>query len=136
MNYRATIPLNPVPASRPRVTRRSTFYPKKYTQFKQDMKWAIGGLSIPKEYMPFKSNIRCDIQLYIQMPKSDSKKKKKELKGRYCDNNADLDNYAKAILDSFNKVLYNDDRQIVELSISKRWSEEGYFVIEIEEVKN
>jgi len=30
--------VEPCPASRPRVSRWSTYYPKRYTQFKEDMK--------------------------------------------------------------------------------------------------
>ena len=51
-----------------------------------------------------------------------SKKKKQSLDARYCDNNADVDNYLKAILDSLNEVVYVDDRQIVEISARKIYS--------------
>lgn len=35
---RITFEVDPCPASRPRVTRWSTYYPKRYTKFKTDMK--------------------------------------------------------------------------------------------------
>jgi len=110
--------INPCPASRPRVTRWSTYYPKKYTQFKKDMIALTSELDIT----PSESLLSVDIGFYIGMPKSWSKKKKESKHGQYCDNNADVDNYLKAILDSLNEVVYVDDRQIVEISAKKIYS--------------
>ena len=44
----------------------------------------------------------------------------------------DVDNYAKAVLDSCNGWLWDDDEQIVELKISKRWANVGRIVITVE----
>ena len=110
--------INPVPASRPRVTRWSTYYPKKYTQFKLDMI----ALTSELDLTPFEGSLRVDIGFYISMPKSWSKKKKESKESSYCDNNADVDNYLKAILDSLNEGVYVDDRQIVEISARKIYS--------------
>ena len=108
----------PVPASRPRVTRWSTFYPKKYTQFKADMEVALGDV----QFIPFETNVYAKLDFFVQIPKSWSKKKKEEYQGRFCDNNADIDNYCKAILDSLNGIYYLDDRQIVMIRARKYWS--------------
>ena len=110
--------INPVPAARPRVSRWSTYYPKKYTQFKKDMNALTSELDI----VPFEGLLSVDIGFFIGMPNSWSKKKKQSLDARYCDNNADVDNYLKAILDSLNEVVYVDDRQIVEISARKIYS--------------
>ena len=67
--------INPVPASRPRVTRWSTYYPKKYTQFKLDMI----ALTSEVHSAPFEGLLGVDIGFYIGMPKSWSKKKKEAL---------------------------------------------------------
>jgi Holliday junction resolvase RusA-like endonuclease len=72
---------------------------------------------------PSKSLLSVDIGFYIGMPKSWSKKKKELKNGQYCDNNADVDNYLKAILDSLNEVIYVDDRQIVEIYAKKLYSD-------------
>lgn len=48
----------------------------------------------------------------------------------------DIDNMVKFYLDSFNKVLYADDKQVYALSAVKQWSdmdEEGYIQISIRE---
>tara|TARA_R110002110_G_scaffold265608_1_gene481483 strand:- start:475 stop:792 length:318 start_codon:yes stop_codon:yes gene_type:complete len=76
------------------------------------------------DIIPSESLLSVDIGFYIGMPKSWSKKKKKLKNGQYCDNNADVDNYLKAILDSLNEVVYIDDRQIVEISARKIYSDQ------------
>jgi len=37
----------------------------------------------------------------------------------------DLDNLAKAVLDSLNGLAYKDDRQIVHLTVCRRWAVDG-----------
>jgi len=122
--------INPVPASRPRVTRWATFYSKKYTQFKSDMLQAVKLMEFNK--IPKNIPVSCDIQLFIQLPTSYSEKKKHALNGGFCLNNADVDNYAKAILDGLNDYVFDDDRQVVDLRIVKRWALKGGFKVLIE----
>ena len=105
--------IDPCPASRPRVSRWSTYYPKKYTQFRKEMK----ALTSEMETIPSEKLISVDIEFNVRIPKSWSKKKSKEKNGQYCDNSCDIDNYLKAILDSLNGVLFVDDRQVVESDI-------------------
>jgi len=109
----------PVPASRARVTRWSTFFPKKYTQFKEDMKVALGNTHI----VPSTKLIYAQLDFFVYIPKSWSKKKKALKNGRYCDNNADIDNYCKAILDSLEGTYYENDNQIVMIRARKFYSE-------------
>ena len=111
--------INPIPAARPRVSRWSTYYPKKYTQFKKDMEALTSELDV----IPIENLIGVDLVFDVGLPKSWSKKKKKEKVNTYCDNNVDLDNYQKAILDSLNGILYLDDRQVVEIWAVKQWAE-------------
>jgi|TARA_Y100000031_G_C8228709_1_gene389773 Holliday junction resolvase RusA-like endonuclease len=127
---RITFDIDPIPASRPRVSRWSTYYPKRYTKFREKMKALTGEL----ETTPFEKLVSVSVVFYIGMPKSWSKKKKKEKNKGFCDNNADLDNYQKAILDSLNGVLYIDDRQIVEIFASKRYSDKPFIELEIHEI--
>lgn len=44
----------------------------------------------------------------------------------------DLDNYAKAITDALNRIAYRDDKQIVKLDVSRRWSRRVGFHLTIE----
>lgn len=110
----------PVPASRPRVTRWSTYYGKKYTQFKKDMAVMTADIKT----IPMTGNIFAELQFNVPIPKSWSKKKKEAKNGAYCDNHADIDNYCKAILDSLNNIYYDDDKQIVMLKATMLWATE------------
>ena len=110
--------INPTPASRPRVTRWATYYGKKYSQFKENMAEITKNIKT----IPLEGNIYAELCFNIQIPKSWSKKKKEAKNGAYCDNNADIDNYCKAILDSLNGIYYEDDRQVVMLKATMFWS--------------
>jgi len=122
--------INPVPASRPRVSRWSTYYPKKYTKFKKDME----ALTSEMETTPSEKLVSVELEFGIMIPKSWSKKKKEELNNTYCSNNSDIDNYIKAILDSLNGIVYIDDKQVVELFAKKIYSEEGYILYKHKEI--
>ena len=71
--------INPCPASRPRVSRWSTYYPKKYTQFKEDMK----ALTSEMDTTPSEKLISVDIEFNVKIPKSWTKKKKQEKNIKY-----------------------------------------------------
>ena len=130
MKYSQRFNINPVPASRPRVSRWSTYYPKKYTKFKKDME----ALTSELETTPSEKLVSVELEFGIMIPKSWSKKKREELNNTYCSNNSDIDNYIKAILDSLNGIVYIDDKQVVELFAKKIYSEEGYILYKHKEI--
>jgi Holliday junction resolvase RusA-like endonuclease len=55
------------------------------------------------------------------MPKSWSKRKRAELDGGWAPHTPDTGNIALACCDALSGVLYEDDRQVVELYSSQRW---------------
>ena len=63
----------------------------------------------------------------IPMPKSWTKKKKKEMFGKPHQQTPDLDNIFKGILD----ILYKDDSHIYDISLKKEWSEKGFIRFEL-----
>ena len=65
------------------------------------------------------------INVYFEIPKSASKKKRfKLLTEERPTKKPDVDNIAKAIMDALSKdFLYHDDSQIVSATINKYWSE-------------
>jgi len=132
MKYTQRFNINPVPASRPRVSRWSTYYPKKYTKFKKDME----ALTSELETTPSEKLVSVELEFRIMMPKSFSKKKRQGLNNTYCSNNSDIDNYIKAILDSLNGVFYIDDKQVVEIFARKIYSDEGYILYKQKEIEN
>ena len=124
--------INPVPAARPRVSRWSTYYPKKYTQFKKDMEALTGEL----DTTPCENLVCVSLEFMIKIPKSWSKKKRLAGENTYCNNNSDIDNYIKAILDSLNGVYFIDDRQVVEVFAIKKYSNEPRILFKMMEMNN
>ena len=124
--------INPVPAARPRVSRWSTYYPKKYTQFKKDMEALTGEISTT----PCENLVCVSLEFMIKIPKSWSKKKRLESENTYCNNNSDIDNYIKAILDSLNGVFFIDDKQVVEIFAIKKYSNEPRILFKMMEMDN
>ena len=120
----------PVPASRARVTRWATFFPKKYQTFRDDFKQLLQHHK--KDIHQGTLYVRLDF--HVQMAKSWSKKKKEEHNKQYCDNNADIDNYIKAALDSLEGHYYENDNQIVMIRGRKFWAEEGYIKFDVENI--
>ena len=50
--------------------------------------------------------------------------------------NTDIDNVGKIILDSLNGIAYIDDKQVVELNVTKKRNSSDYVVVKIREVMN
>ena len=134
-----TFNISPVPASRPRVTRWGTYYGKKYKQFKLEMGLLVLESDKTNSVNPITwldELISADMTFFVPMAKSWSNKKKSSKNGQFCDNNSDLDNYEKAILDSLNGVYFHDDKQIVQQSSQKIWAEQGSIKIILKEIKD
>ena len=127
-----TFRINPVPASRARVTRWSTYFPKRYTQFKKDMQMALNDV----QYVPEEGLLYVKLDFFVSMPMSWSKKKKAAKNGKFCDNNADIDNYCKAILDSLEGIYYANDNQVVMIRARKYYSDEPRIEFEMENIEN
>lgn len=74
----------------------------------------------------FDGAVRATIIVYYKVPKSYSKKRVQAIKEGldHPQKKPDSDNVAKIILDSLNKIAYEDDSQVVELKVFKRWTEE------------
>jgi Holliday junction resolvase RusA-like endonuclease len=125
------VPIAPVPASRPKVTRWSTYYPKIYTQFKKDI--ALWVQTQEKTYLT--GPISISITFYIKIPASLSKKNKKEREGTWCTKNYDTDNLQKALYDGINDYLIEDDRFIVHVKdVKKIWSTDPRIEFELNSI--
>jgi Holliday junction resolvase RusA-like endonuclease len=132
MIHRSTIYIEPVPASRPRVTRFGTYFPKKYAGYRKE----LGDLLDSYALTPSEDLLYVKLDFYVQIPKSWSNKKKRESEGKYCWNNADIDNYVKGFLDSAEGRYFKNDRQVVILRARKFYSNEARIVFESAPVVN
>lgn len=110
--YELRFDINPVAASRPRVTRAGhTYYAGPYKDFRKAMTQQIE--ERVGDFEPLLAPLNVAIVCHITKPKT--------TKLPYP--RADVDNYAKAVLDSLNGVIWEDDKQITSLSINKGWTE-------------
>lgn len=106
-----TVPLPPVPASRPRVTRWATYYAVKFAAWLEE---APGMMVQPGPAIdgPLKVGVEC-------VCKRPAKPARDYPMG-------DVDNYAKGILDAATKAgVWVDDVQVVSLLITKRYAAKG-----------
>ena len=106
-----SIPVEPVPAPRPRVSKFGTYFPANYTAHKKALEAAL-----PPKAQTLLGELRVEVEL-VCPPITKSK---------FTTPKGDLDNLAKPILDVLTKLgWYGDDRQIVELHITKRFPKPG-----------
>lgn len=106
------VPIDPVPASRPRVSRWSgVYYGKRYSNFRKLVGDALSCVDLPKEF-PLEGPLHVDVEFRVLKPKSSKREFPR----------GDVDNYFKT-LDSFTGVVWVDDDQIVSSAMKKVYSE-------------
>ena len=127
----------PVPAGRPKFTVRSgyaiAYTPKKTRNAMSDMRMQ----SIQyKPDKPLEGAIILTVTIYRSIPKSFSKKKIEMAENGILRpiTRPDVSNYLKGIEDAFNKIMWNDDSQIVRIIAGKYYSDRPRIEIEIQEV--
>ena len=112
---------------RPRFSKWGGAYtPKPTRDFEKLVSdWATRSMGKKK---PTDKGIRVKLSIYIRRPKSNKTKQHTQT--------PDVDNLAKAILDAINEIVFVDDKQIIELEISKYWADfvEPSFTITIYEI--
>lgn len=82
--------------------------------------------------------IRARIEVYYKIPKSYTKKRVQAIREglEMPLKKPDSDNIAKIVLDSLNKIAFDDDAQVVELTVIKRWTEDVERIeFELEEIR-
>jgi len=109
--------------AKPRMTRSDTWKKRpcvlKYWAFKDE-------INIQASEQGFRLGNAYRVEFYVEMPKSWSKKKKAEMKGRPHQQRFDLDNLIKSI----NDCLMEEDSTIYYFVAVKRWAEESSIHIE------
>ena len=127
---------------KPKQSFRYTRFGHKYTprdvkQYARDIQYSFYA-KYPK-WLPsmfFEKPLRAEIEVYKQMPKSFSKiKKQRAIAGEIRPLvKPDVDNCTKNIFDALNGIVYPDDKQIVELSVAKYYSDTDFVKVRIMEV--
>lgn len=103
------LPVNPVPASRPRVSKWGVYYGKTYKQWMKD-----ADENLPVARATLEGEVRCELEFIVQRPKTTKRSNPR----------GDIDNYIKSILDALTKKgHWKDDDQVVELVATKRYTQ-------------
>jgi len=92
-----TVRGQPIPKARPVVANRRAFTPSKTVAWEQQVAWAARELM--RDQPPLTDDLTVQLVFYR--------------KGK---RRADIDNLSKSILDAMNGIIFNDDRQIVQLT--------------------
>ncbi|QDP60616.1 MAG: hypothetical protein Unbinned767contig1000_41 [Prokaryotic dsDNA virus sp.] len=126
MIYELRLDINPVPAARPKLARRGrVYYPKTYSDFRSQVKHLVPGACMSAGIgAPLRGPLLVSVAVAAQRPKTTKLDFPKP----------DVDNYAKAVLDSLNGWVWEDDQQIVGLVITKEWAEpqeDGHIEIKV-----
>lgn len=108
------------PTPKPRMTQRDKWKKRpavlRYHAFKDEVK--LKGVSVPES--------GASVSFYMPMPKTWSKKKKASLVGEPHQQEPDVDNLLKALLDA----VYDDDSGVWDIRASKIWSYQGKIVVD------
>ena len=109
------LPLEPVPAARLRLSRYGAYYPKRYRAFLSDGMAMVANLCEEEGWLPLYGSLEVWVDIFGTRPKTT----------KLSSPNGDIDNFAKGVLDCCNESLWFDDKQIVELHVTKEWHEPG-----------
>lgn len=115
--FEFSLDVEPTPKGRPRLTKTGKAYTPKPTKIAEEniraelwTKWKGDPLEGP---------LTVRACYYLSRPKSVTIKKRPFPIAR-----PDLDNYDKLLLDACNKVVWDDDSQIINMSSSKRYADD------------
>lgn len=141
MNLCFSIPGEPVAQGRPRFSNRGNFIkaydPDKSRNYKAFVKVLV--IDAMKKQGCTLSELPLEVAIiaYVGIPTSKPKKfKQQALEGlQKPTKKPDVDNVAKIILDSITGIAYQDDKQIVKLSVSKIYSETPKVEVQIKDAK-
>lgn len=105
------VPVAPLPAPRPRVSKFGAYYPASYTAFLKALQAAIA-----KPARTLMGELVVAVECICPKPKT----------SKFTTPAGDCDNLAKGPLDALTKLgYYGDDRQITLLNVRKRFPEPG-----------
>ena len=123
---RFTIDGDVQPQERPRFSRRgnfvNTYDPPKSAKYKKYVSEVASKYKLDEL---IDSPIKLTIDVYIKIPKSYTKKVKQQIENKELLHikKPDVDNLAKGIKDGITGVIWKDDSLIVELIVTKHYSE-------------
>lgn len=136
MNITVVVPGKPQGKQRARTVRTAkgvrTFTPEATVAYEDKIGWYYAHSR--GQYFADKP-VSVTIQAVFDVPVSFSKKKREKcLTGQISpQGKPDTDNIAKAVLDGLNDIAYKDDKQVVQLCVTKTYGEQPCLKIYVEE---
>ena len=133
--FEFTIPGAPKGKARPRVVNNHAYTPEATVQYERLVQacWekAAGDWMAEKD-----QPVALYVSAYYPVPESHTKKQKeRELRNWVLPTKKpDIDNILKIIMDGLNGVAYHDDKQVVEVTIRKRFDSEPRVEVYLREV--
>lgn len=133
---------------RPRVTARNgkfahAYTPKKTKDFEDAIRFSfLASVKGPLPIYPKGTPLKAKITIGCVIPKSYSKKKQEQCRDGTLapDKKPDLDNICKAVLDALqggrgeSGYAFDDDSQVVSLHAEKKYADEPFVEVEIDEL--
>lgn len=121
------IPGTPVGKGRPKFARRgafvTTYTPEKTASYENLVKLAAAEAMQGRTIID--GAVAVTIALFVTPPASWSQKKQRAALEHVTmpTSKPDVDNVIKGIFDAMNEIVFHDDKQVVDLSVQKRYSE-------------
>lgn len=119
----------PIPLKRSRSTKSGYHYNSQKNEMKEVSEYIKAQL--PDDFVPFTGALHLIICFHIEIPKSFSRRKRDELKGRYHTCRPDNSNILKFYEDALNGILWHDDCIIAKLTVSKFWQVEPRTLLKV-----
>ena len=113
---------------RPRFSNGRVYTPQATKSYEALVGWKCREVY---KQQPTDKPVTVSLEINLALPK-----RTKDKVGDWCMKNRDLDNVGKVILDGLNGIAYLDDKQVVELNVTKKWNSSDYVVVKIREVMN
>lgn len=120
---------------RPRFARRGAhviaYTPEKTKAYESEIKAAASAAMAGSQVIT--GAVHIDIVIHVEPPASWSKKRRAEALGDavYPIGKPDIDNVTKGILDAMNGIVYADDKQVVQMTVAKRYFEPAGVVVRV-----
>lgn len=129
-----SIDMEPVGKGRPRYTRAGHAYTPKKTRA-AELTIATAARAFMKDRKPFPGPVSVRLTAVFPVPKSWSKRKREDAGAGLIAPTVkpDADNLAKLVLDALNGIVFQDDKQVVDISLTKRYDAAPALLIRVEE---
>lgn len=136
MKFELIVPGEPIPQGRPKFSTQGGFVRAIDPPKSRNQKQLIALMARQKMIngQMLQGKLKLTVKVYCHYPKSWSKKRIASDLNTGKETRPDTDNYIKLVQDSLNKVVYQDDSNIVEINASKYWSDKNETYICIEEI--